>query len=185
MGCIANLFILAEGPDGLVLIDQHAAHERILFEKVLEQMKKKDGTRQGLLMPITIDFSNADSKILRDNLKHLDRIGFDIENFGGNTFIISSVPAHFPQENITGMLRDAVDELRNSPNSPRRVDEEKIAKIACKAAVKARDHLSDSEFKGLLKELHAMKLPYTCPHGRPTMINISFRELEKRFGRRQ
>ena len=185
LGAIGNLFILAEGRHGLVLIDQHAAHERIMFEKVLKQMKLKDGIRQGLLMPITVDFSNADTKIIAENLSHLSKLGFEIEDFGNNTFIISAIPAHFPQDNISGMLMDIVDQLRNSPASPKRPDEAKIAKIACKAAVKAHDHLTDKEMSNLLKELNAMELPFTCPHGRPTMINLSFKELEKRFGRRQ
>ncbi len=185
LGAIGNLFILAEGHDGLVLIDQHAAHERIMFEKVLNQMKQKDGIGQGLLIPITLDFSNADANIIVDNLGQLVKLGFEIENFGNNTFIISAIPAHFPQDNISGLLMDIVDELRNSPASPKRADESKIAKIACKAAVKAHDHLTEQEMNNLLKELSAMELPFTCPHGRPTMINLSFKELEKRFGRRQ
>ncbi len=185
LGSIGNLFILAEGHDGLVLIDQHAAHERIMFEKVLNQMKQKDGIGQGLLIPITLDFSNADAKIIVDNLGQLIKLGFEIENFGNNTFIISAIPAHFPQDNISGLLMDIIDELRNSPASPKRADEGKIAKIACKAAVKAHDHLTEEEMNNLLKELSAMELPFTCPHGRPTMINLTFKELEKRFGRRQ
>ena len=184
LGAVANLFLVAEGNDGIVLIDQHAAHERVLFEKVLKEMAKKDGIRQGLLIPVTIDFSTADSKNLKSNLQHLLTLGFEIENFGGNTFIVNAVPAHFPQENITGMLLDILDELRDSPLGSKRADEAKIAQIACKAAVKARDHLTQAEISSLLKDLATTELPYTCPHGRPTMINISFKELEKRFGRR-
>ena len=185
LGAISDLFLVAEGGEGVVLIDQHAAHERVLFEKVLKEMAEKDGTRQGLLIPVTIDFSNADAKILKGKLQYLLKLGFEIEHFGGNTFIVNAVPAHFPQQNITGMLLDILDELRDAPLGTKRMDEAKIAKIACKAAVKARDHLSQSEITRLLEELAKTELPYTCPHGRPTMINISFKELEKRFGRRQ
>ena len=185
IGAISDLFLVAEGKEGMVLIDQHAAHERVLFEKVLTEMKKKDGIKQGLLIPVTIDFSNADTKILQGNLTHMVNLGFEIDHFGGNTFIVNAVPAHFPQENLTGMLLDMLDELRDSPFASKRVDEAKIAKIACKAAVKARDHLKESEISKLLAELAAAELPYTCPHGRPTMISISIKELEKRFGRRQ
>ena len=184
IGTISELFLVAEGRDGMVLVDQHAAHERVLFEKVLKEMKNKDGIKQGLLIPVTIDFSNADTDILKKNLQHLAKLGFEIEHFGGNTFIVNAMPAHFPQENITGMLLDILDDLRDSPFGSKRVDEAKIAQIACKAAVKARDHLKDTEISKLLAELAATELPYTCPHGRPTMINISFKELEKRFGRR-
>lgn len=184
LGAVSDLFLVAEGSEGVVLIDQHAAHERVLFEKVLNEMANKNGFRQGLLIPVTIDFSNADSKILKGKLEHLLKVGFEIEHFGGNTFIVNAVPAHFPQQNITGMLLDILDELRDSPLGLKRIDEAKIAQIACKAAVKARDHLSQSEITRLLEELAKTELPYTCPHGRPTMINISFKELEKRFGRR-
>ena len=184
LGAISDLFLVAEGGEGVVLIDQHAAHERVLFEKVLNEMANKDGIRQGLLIPVTIDFSNADAKILKGKLEHLLMVGFEIEHFGGNTFIVNAVPAHFPQQNITGMLLDILDELRDSPLRLKRIDQAKIAQIACKAAVKARDHLSQSEITRLLAELAKTELPYTCPHGRPTMINISFKELEKRFGRR-
>ncbi len=185
LGAIANLFLIAEGSEGLVLIDQHAAHERVLYEKVLKQAISKDGTQQGLLIPITVDLSNADTKILNENLEDINKIGFGIENFGGNTFIINGVPPHFPQENIGGMLRDMIDELRDSPLMSKRVDEARIARTACKAAVKAHDPLSDAEIRSLLDEMLVAEMPYTCPHGRPTMINISFTELEKRFGRRQ
>ena len=186
LGAISNLFLVAEGREGLVLIDQHAAHERVLFEKILRQVKEKDGIGQGLLLPITIEFSNSDAGILKKNVKKLLKLGFEIENFGGDTFLVTAIPAHFPHENINGMLRDIIDDLRDSPVGSKRVmDEHKIAKAACKAAVKARDQLSPDEITTLLKELCAAELPYTCPHGRPTMINISIKELEKRFGRRQ
>ena len=184
LGAISDLFLVAEGKEGMVLIDQHAAHERILFEKVLQQARSKDGIRQGLLIPITIEFSGADARILRDNLEGLGKLGFEIEDFGGNTFIINSVPAHFPQVNLSAILRDIIDELQDSPLRSRRADEEKIAQMACKAAVKAHDHLSKVEVSKLLEDLVITELPFTCPHGRPTMINISFKELEKRFGRR-
>ncbi|HCN09947.1 MAG TPA: DNA mismatch repair endonuclease MutL [Lentisphaeria bacterium] len=184
IGAITDLYLLAEGSTGLVLIDQHAAHERVMFERILQQAQSKDGTGQGLLIPITIDLSAADANALRENLDAMASLGFAIEDFGGNSFIISAVPAHFPQENVAGMLHDIIDDLRDRPLRERRADEGAIAMAACKAAVKAHDHLEASEIDKLLEELGNTQLPYTCPHGRPTMINISFAELEKRFGRR-
>jgi DNA mismatch repair protein MutL len=184
IGAITDMYLLAEGSTGLVLIDQHAAHERVMFEKILQQAQSKDGTGQGLLIPITIDLSAADANALLENLDAMASLGFAIEDFGGNSFIISAVPAHFPQENVGGMLHDIIADLRDGPLRERRADEGTIAMAACKAAVKAHDHLEVSEIDKLLEELGNTQLPYTCPHGRPTMINISFAELEKRFGRR-
>jgi DNA mismatch repair protein MutL len=184
IGTITDMYLLAEGSNGLILIDQHAAHERVMFEQILQQRQDKDGTAQGLLMPITIDLPAAEAAILRQNMDTMAGLGFTVEDFGANTFIIAAVPAHFPQENIAGMLRDIVDDLRDGPMRTRRADEATIAMAACKAAVKAHDRLESAEIDELLAELGATELPYTCPHGRPTMINISFAELEKRFGRR-
>ena len=184
IGSIADLYLVAEGASGIVLIDQHAAHERVMFEKFLKEAKAMDGMGQGLLIPITLDFSAADADVLRRNLEAMTKLGFALEEFGGNSYIVSAVPAHFPQENIAGLMRDMIDELRDAPLRSRRADEARIAQCACKAAVKANDRLSDMEVEGLLAELVETELPYTCPHGRPTMINVSFKELEKRFGRR-
>jgi DNA mismatch repair protein MutL len=184
LGALSDLFLVAEGPRGMVLIDQHAAHERVMYEKFLAQARAKDGTGQGLLMPITLEFSAADANSLRKNVDQLRALGFDIDDFGGNTFIVAAVPAHFPQENVGGTLRDILDSLHADGLSARRVDEDRITMAACKAAVKAHDHLRPEEIDRLLEELVATELPYTCPHGRPTMINIPFSELDKRFGRR-
>lgn len=184
LGTVAELFLVAEGPEGIVLVDQHAAHERIMFEKVLRDLRNRECVRQGLLLPITVEFSAADADVLNRHQEQLGNIGFDIEGFGGNTFVVTAVPAHFPKENIAGILREMVDELQESPWAPKRLDAERVAQIACKAAVKAHDRLSAPEIAGLLHDLARTELPYTCPHGRPTMINISYAELEKRFGRR-
>lgn len=186
IGEIADLYLVAEGPDGLVLIDQHAAHERILFERMLKRLRTKESPRQGLLLPVTADFSAAEAEGLRRHAQHLEKLGFDIEHFGGNSFLISAAPAELPQENIVGMLCDILEELRLDPRAGRStLSEERVAQAACKAAVKAHDHLQRREVNELLTELAQTELPYTCPHGRPTMINLSFQELEKRFGRRQ
>lgn len=184
IGEIANLYLLAEGPSGLVLIDQHAAHERILFERIMRQAKDKDGLGQGLLIPVTLEFGATDADVLRRHLKELRWLGFRIEDFGGNTVIVEAIPPEFPRENIGGVLHDVVDQLRDSPFGAKRLDEAEIAQAACKAAVKAKDHLTDTEVAHLLRDLARTALPYTCPHGRPTMINLSYAELEKRFGRR-
>ncbi len=184
LGTLGRAYVLAESRDGLVLIDQHAAHERVMFERFLRQARETDGASQQLLIPVTMEVSAADARVLRKYNDELSKLGFEIENFGGNTFIVAAIPPHFPQENIVGILRDILDDLEEGTLGRRRPDEHQLATAACKAAVKAHDDLSRLEIDTLLEQLVKTEMPYTCPHGRPTMIKISYQELEKRFGRR-
>ena len=184
LGTCRDLYLVAEGSSGLVLVDQHAAHERILFEQLLAAAAEKTADRQPLLMPITVDLAPADAALLHRSLDHFIRLGFSLEVFGGNTYLVTAVPTRFPQENIAGLLRDILDELRQSPGGATRPDEVQIAQAACKHAVKAEDPLTPVEIARLLKDLAETRMPYTCPHGRPVMITIPSSELEKRFGRR-
>jgi len=184
VGVLRDLYLLAEGQNGLVLIDQHAAHERILFEKLLQLARDKDGTRQPLLLPVTVEMTPSEASDLGKHLDHFDQLGFSIESFGGNTFLVTALPAHFPHTDVAALLRDVLDDLRDSPGGVPRQDEVSIAKAACRHAVKAEDPLAPREIERLLADLSKTEMPYTCPHGRPVMINVSFAELEKRFGRR-
>ncbi|NOY79898.1 MAG: DNA mismatch repair endonuclease MutL [Kiritimatiellaeota bacterium] len=184
IGTFGNLYLVAEGSGGLVLIDQHAAHERILFERLLAAAAKGEGPRQPLLLPVTIELAPADAAFLAGRQGDFDRLGFGLEPFGGNTVLVTAVPPGFPQENLAGMLRDILDDLRTRPGGVKRIDEVRIAQAACKHAVRAEDPLADDEVRGLLRDLARTEMPYTCPHGRPVMINIPMAELEKRFGRR-
>lgn len=184
LGVYRSLYLVAEGEHGLVLIDQHAAHERVLFEKLLAAAKNQDGAMQPLLLPITIELTPADADFLSQCLPQFLSLGFGIDHFGGHTFMVTGIPAHFPQENVEGMLRDALDELRDAPGMARRPDEVRIAQAACKHAVRAEDPLSTMEIDELLAALAETEMPYTCPHGRPVMINLPESELQKRFGRR-
>ncbi|MCF7853417.1 MAG: DNA mismatch repair endonuclease MutL [Candidatus Pacebacteria bacterium] len=184
LGVFRELYLIAEGPSGLVLVDQHAAHERILFERLLASARSQDGTSQSLLLPVTVELAPADSALLNRNQDHFTRLGFAIEPFGGDTFLITGVPGHFPQENVAGMLRDILDDMRESPGNVSRPDDIRVAQAACKHAVRSEDPLSKREIDQLLRDLAEAEMPYTCPHGRPVMINIPVLELEKRFGRR-
>ncbi len=186
IGIFRKLYLLAEGPDGLVLIDHHAAHERVLYEKILAQAKSEALNSQSLLLPVSLEFSPADASMLNRNLKTFRRLGFQIEPFGGGAFLISGVPPHLPKENIAGMMRDLLDELQTSSSvSNIRLDEQRIAQAACKHAVRAEEKLNQEEIQKLLSDLVQTEMPYTCPHGRPVMINLPHSEIEKRFGRRQ
>jgi DNA mismatch repair protein MutL len=183
IGQVHGQYLLAEGPGGLVLVDLRAAHERILFERLLARARAGDGPRQGLLIPLTFDLAPAEAEVLRRHLPGLTQLGFELEPFGDHTFLLRAVPPHFPAQNLTGVLRDILDDLRETA-SRRRGDEALLAAAACRAALRAQDRLDQTEVDRLLTDLAATELPYTCPHGRPTMINLSWGELDKRFGRR-
>ena len=185
LGCFRQLYLVAEGPHGLVLLDQHAAHERILFERLLRRAAGEPVPSQPLLFQVTVDLAPADAALLRQALDHFTQLGFGIEPFGGNTMLVTAVPAGFPRENIGGLLRDILDDLRQHPGgAPARPDLARLAQAACKSAVKAEDPLTAAEIARLLEDLAAAEMPYTCPHGRPVMITLPPAELERRFGRR-
>ena len=183
---IGQLYVLIESPEGLVLMDQHAAHERVLFEKMLKELETDSAPSQKLLLPLTLELDARDAVFLQSNLKTLHKLGIGISEFGDKTFLIDALPPYFQLENLSQTFRNIVDELRQTGEEvhARRLGEDKIATTVCRHAVKARDPLNGEELRALLERLHQCELPYTCPHGRPTMIQISYAELEKKFGRK-
>jgi len=184
IGLLDDTYILATSDIGLIVIDQHAAHERILFEKLLNENSVKSHS-QKLLLPITIHLTRTESNIIKKYNTIFYKLGFEIEPFGDNTVLITAIPPDFPMDNISSLISDLLDDIINSNDSKHnRVNEASIASSACRLAVKAHDSLSLSETEELLRTLSQCNLPFTCPHGRPTVINISLKELEKRFGRK-
>jgi DNA mismatch repair protein MutL len=182
MGQLSNTYILAEGPDGLYMIDQHAAHERILFEKVLAQRAQKNVDIQGLLEPMTIDLNPRQEEILRNRQELLGEFGLTLEHFGGRSYLLRAVPAVMKGGDLSEAVRSLLDSLAGGEDRLRR--EERVAfSIACHGAVRAGDPLTMDEMKALVRQLEATQQPGTCPHGRPTMIHLSARQLEKEFGR--
>ena len=184
IGHLGKQFILAEGQDGLVVIDKRAAHSRIVYEKILRESKAENAKGQPLLIPVTVEVSGHDRLVLSRNLDYFVKIGFLIEHFGGSTYMISSVPASFPQENIVGLLHNILDELSQSSNSIGRSRETRLAVLAAKYSVPDSKVLQKEEIDALLDNLSKTEMPYTCPSGRPTMVNYAFSELESRFGRK-
>ncbi len=184
LGVLSTLYLVAEGAGGLVVVDQHAAHERILFERLLRMAESNAPESQPLLMPSSVELSPADAALLRRNLEHFNRLGFGLDTFGGNAFLVTAVPVRFPHENLAGLLRDILDDLRQAAAGTPRPDEVRIAQAACKHAVKENDPLDSTEIAKLLADLAECEMPYTCPHGRPTMITVPHGEIERRFGRR-
>jgi DNA mismatch repair protein MutL len=186
VGVIGQLYVLIESPEGLVLMDQHAAHERVLFEKMLKELETDSAPAQKLLLPLTLELDARDAAFLHANQKTLHKLGIGVSEFGEKTFLIDALPPYFPTANLAQTFRNIVDELRQTGEEvhARRLGEDKIATTVCRHAVKAHDPLRGEELRALLQQLHQCDLPYTCPHGRPTLIQISYAELEKKFGRK-
>ena len=183
LGFLDETYILGSSDIGLIIIDQHAAHERILFEKLLNENDSEPHS-QKLLLPITINLTRVEANIIKKQREAFYKLGFEIEPFGDNTLLVTAIPPDFSMDNISGLISDLLDDIINSNESVRKIDESSIAGAACRLAVKAHDLLSLPEAKELINRLSDCKLPFSCPHGRPTVINISFKELEKRFGRK-
>lgn len=185
LGVIGRLYVVVESPEGLVLLDQHAAHERVLFERMLKTLEQPAAPSQRLLLPVTLELDARDADCLRQHLATLQRLGFGLSEFGARSFLVDAIPPYFPDGDLPGVLRRVLDELRQTGEQihTRRLSDEQIATTVCRHAVKARDPLHGAELVALLTQLHRCELPYTCPHGRPTMIQISYAELEKKFRR--
>jgi DNA mismatch repair protein MutL len=186
IGVLNKLYVLMENANGLVLVDQHAAHERVLFEELRRRMEQQGVPTQKLLLPQTFDVPPRDADWIEQNLSGLQRMGIGIENFGPDTFKIDSIPSFLDVSDAAQFMRKVIDDLKTASNnaSAMRLGEEMIAKSVCRHAVKANDPLRFPEVEKLIRDLLDCDLPYCCPHGRPTMIQISLAELEKKFGRK-
>jgi DNA mismatch repair protein MutL len=186
LGVLGKLYVLMENASGLVLVDQHAAHERILFEEMRTRMEQAGVPAQRLLVPLTLQASPKDADWIERHSEVLNRAGIVLEPFGSGTFKIDTLPTFLRGDDPAQLVRDIIDELRDlsAENARLRLGEDMIAKTVCRHAVKANDVLREPELVRLIQDLLACELPYCCPHGRPTMIQISYLELEKKFGRK-
>jgi DNA mismatch repair protein MutL len=185
IGDYDNTYILGESSKGMVVLDQHAAHERVLYERLMN--KRRD--TQELIAPITLELSAKESAVLEDFSENLVSLGFGFEPFGKNTQRISSVPVVLGSLVSPDVIHDILNDMATLPKAPEKSVEERIAQIvatksamaACKGAIKAGEKQSTERLQRLVKDLYESSNPYTCPHGRPTMIFITKEELEKRF----
>jgi DNA mismatch repair protein MutL len=185
IGQIGAAYLVAEGPDGLYLVDQHAAHERVLFEKLMEQHGMKNIPSQTLLTPAVVTFPPQSASLLLSQLPVLRHFGFDVEEFGPNTFQVRAIPALFMGSDPSAALRALVEDFEEDETPLQNEIEAKLAARVCKRmAVKAGQALSNEEQRTLLHDLEACDSPRTCPHGRPTIIHLSVDMLERQFGRR-
>ena len=182
VGQMSNTYIIAEGPDGMYLIDQHAAHERVLFEKIRNERSRRAVEIQGLLQPVTVELTVRQQELMESQAEALSEYGFGIEHFGERTYLVRSVPALLKGQNVGQSLVEVLDFLAEGEKGDRR--EEIAISLACHGAVRAGQALSHEEMRDLIRQLEQASQPRTCPHGRPTMIHLSSSQLEKNFGRR-
>lgn len=185
IGQVFDTYWLVQFQDSLYIIDQHAAHERVLYERTLKEMKTREYTSQYLSPPIILSLSMQEAQLLNEHMDRFTRIGFEIEPFGGEEFAVRAIP-----DNLFGiakkeLLMEMIDDLSDgiSTNMAPDLIDEKVASMSCKAAVKGNSRLSAQEVDALIGELLTLDNPYHCPHGRPTIIAMTKRELEKKFKR--
>ena len=183
LGQIKATYIAAEGPDGMYLIDQHAAHERVLFERIKSDSRAGSPSVQGLMEPVTVDLTPEQREIVESRHSNVSGLGFHVEDFGGGTSVLRGVPAVIGPEDPAGSLRDVLD-LMAEGGGYESWDERAAYSLACHGAIRAGKSLTIQETEDLVRQLEQCSQPHTCPHGRPTMIHLSAARLEEEFGRR-
>ncbi|MBD3328006.1 DNA mismatch repair endonuclease MutL [Candidatus Peregrinibacteria bacterium] len=186
IGQMDDSYILVQKGKELLIIDQHAAHERIQYKKLVDEFERKAIISQPLLAPIQFDLSPEQQNILAQNSELIANLGFEIENFGGNTFSIFAVPNYMVKQDVESTMISLLDDLADNAvkGDFTRRKEKALTYAACRSAIKFGDKISRTEQEALIKDLFKLELPYSCPHGRPTMFKITFDQLEKYFQRK-
>jgi DNA mismatch repair protein MutL len=187
LGQVSQSYIITEGPDGVYMVDQHAAHERILLEKMIAEWRARTVSSQMLLEPVPVDLSPAEYESVEEHLDALHGIGFDIEPFGA-AVLVRALPAALATQNRPPSLRDLLLELAGADaeaaSHGETWEEHALANVACKAAIKAGQALSPEEQRELIRQLEGVDAHQSCCHGRPTMVHLSLASLERQFDRR-
>jgi len=183
---VADSYIVAQNEEGLVLIDQHAAHERVRYEQLMDQFENQKKSSQNLLTPLEIEFSADEVTLMKENEKIFEDLGFEISEFGGKSYVVQSVPVFFVKEDIDQVIKGVLDDIINqkSPSKFQGRSEEIITYMACRSAIKFGKKLGHDEMRELIKQMDNLKRPYTCPHGRPTMVSLTLDEMARMFGRK-
>ena len=185
VGQVNRTYILAENEEGLYIIDQHASQERVNYEKYLKQLSDSAIITQELLEPVILELNDTESRIVREHLSRLKRYGYTLEEYGVNMWRLLTIPAVFAEATPIHLFKDVLDELSESERTS--IDErldERIATKSCRASIKAGHEMTPKEMEDLLDQLSRCKNPFTCPHGRPTLIRIGWGEMEKKFNRK-
>ena len=185
IGTLFFTYILVEDLQSskLFVVDQHAAHERVMYEKFKEEYKEENISIQHLLKPEIIELSNAETQLVVKNIDLFKKLGFMVEEFGTNSVIIRGVPILFGKPQVKNLFLELVDTIESNIESSYEVKLDKIIKISCTRAIKSGDKMNNIEIESLFKQLCNTKNPYTCPHGRPTIIEISKTDIDKEFKR--
>jgi DNA mismatch repair protein MutL len=182
---VHDSYIIAQSNDGMALIDQHAAHERVLFEKLQDQHAAGQVPQQDLLLPVMMELGQGEQVLLKEYLPELRKLGFLVEVFGGGTFVIKAVPALMTGGDYKQLLIDILDELKVHGKSGRldALRDEVLSVMACHPAIKVHRKLTMQEMGGLIEDLFSCRMPHSCPHGRPTVVRFSMDEIKKMFKR--
>ena len=183
VGQLKQTYIVAEGPEGMYLVDQHAAHERTIFDRIGALRGKREAVYQPLLTPVSVELTPSHATTLLDNLEAVAEYGFQVEPFGDRTYLLRAVPAMLTADDPAKTLIDILD-MVTLEGLTRQKEDVMAASIACHAAVRAGQPLTEAEMRALLEQLEATVNPHTCPHGRPTMVHFSSYHVEREFGRR-
>jgi DNA mismatch repair protein MutL len=185
LGQFRNTFIIAVDEEGIAIIDQHVAHERILFEQISERLLKGGLESQRLLTPVIMEFGGGEHATLKNHITELEKLGFALDDFGGSSIRVSAVPAILMWEDSEAALRAAAGDLEGlTPGSGIEVAVRQLAAtMACHAAVKANDPLTRDKMQYLLEELRRTAHSSVCPHGRPVVLRLTRREIERNFER--
>ena len=183
LGQAGNTYVVAEGPNGIFLLDQHAAHERVLHEKALKEATQGEPSVQALLEPVAVELAPAHLELVEEGRGELETQGFLMEHFGGNTYLLRAVPSIFRDSDPAQGLIEVL-EMVSREGRPKDRREALAASIACHSAVRAGMSLTQQEMSEMVALLEKSENPHTCPHGRPIMLYLSSQHLEREFGRR-
>jgi DNA mismatch repair protein MutL len=183
VGQVKLTYIVAEGPDGMYLVDQHAAHERVVFDRIRRRAAEQSPESQPLLSPATLELTPAQAETFQENTDFLQAYGFEVEPFGDNTYLLRAVPSVLSHQDPARSLVDILD-LVSFEGLLRQHEDVLAATIACHSAIRAGKSLTLAEMRALLEQLEVTDNPHTCPHGRPTLIHFSEYQMEREFGRR-
>jgi len=174
----------------MFIADQHTVHERLNYERLMKGVREKSLEIQPLLVPVTVEVTAKEAQVLKNSLDILMELGMEVAPFGGNTFLVRSVPADLAGKNMVNLMKDLLDDLASQDatgvKSANRLDQlrERTATfMACRSSVMAGDRLNEEQMKGMIDQMRGANLPFTCPHGRPTILSIPLSELYRRFDR--
>ncbi|MBI4641651.1 MAG: DNA mismatch repair endonuclease MutL, partial [Candidatus Tectomicrobia bacterium] len=183
LGQIHRSFIVVESRNGLVLIDQHAAHERILYTRLIESVEKASLDVQNLLFPQSLHLSQGEAILLKEHLDQLKMLGFEIEEFGQQTFLIRSIPALLAERDYGLLLRDILDKIQSYGTVPALHDmiDDFLTLMACHSAIRANQSLEKEEIERLIRDLEQTEISFKCPHGRPAIVELTLEEIEREF----